>query len=554
MSHAPIRVLIIEDNAADAVHIRRLLRETLTTSGVEVKHLEDGHHALAAAREFQPDAIFIDYEMPGRNGLDVLAEIHEELPLIPTIMITGVGDEGVAVNVWHAGAKDYLAKDDITGPSITRALFRAIALARYDASLRTAMHEASDLRVERSAALEASTDPALLLDRSGGIVEANRAACETLGWSHTEIIGRDFHDLAHRLRPPEVNHDPAGCDLEKALRENAEVDLGPDSLCTATGSFVPLNLTVRPVAPGGVSRGSIVMARPRRQTGTPTQLANEQAATLQRLRREEQERTDMLNVIGHLIQTPLTPIMLHLGVLQRRGWDELDAKQQGSVQAIERNVQRIKTVFETVSTVTRLKRGERPMKPAPTDIMTACKEVIGSAKERAAERFVKVHTIGESGEGLVDPDAWQTAFDHVLAMSIERTPPDGTILLQIETGERFIDVVLTDTGPQLSGSELRGLIDPFGFLMGDTSTGQAAERALKFYVARVLLEAQNGQLEVLSQGPMTMFICRLPRAPKEATETDRDRLQQSLASAAQSMEAVGTGPLSSPAPGPAHDR
>ncbi len=543
MSHAPIRVLIIEDNATDAVHIRRLLRETLTTSGVEVKHLENGEKALATAKEFEPDAIFIDYDMPGRSGLDVLTELHAKLPLIPAIMITGVGDEGVAVNVWHAGAKDYLAKDEITGPSLARSLFRAIALARYDASLQTAMLEAADVRVERAAALEANNDPTLLLDRRGGIVEANAAACDVLGWSQSEIIGRDFHDLAHRLRPPEVNHDPSGCDLEKALRKNQAVDLGPDSLCTATGSFVPLNISVHPVAPGRDSRGAIIVGRPKRRSGSATEVEREQAATLHRLRREEQERTDMLNVIGHLIQTPLTPIMLHLGVLKRQGWEEFDAKQKASVSAIERNVKRIKNVFETVSTVTRLKRGERPMRPVPTDVLVACRTVVDKATERAAERFVNVHILGDSGEALVDPDAWRTAFDHVFTMSMERTPPDGQILIQAETGERFVDIIVTDTGPPLSAAEMRGLIDPFGFLMGDTSTGENAERSLKFYVARILLESHKGQLEVLSQGSTTMFICRLPRTQQDASETDS--IQRSAEAAAQSAKGAGQSALAS---------
>ncbi len=533
MTHAPIRVLIIEDNATDAVRIRRLLRETLTTSGVEVRHLDDGGDAVPVALEFEPDAIFVDYELPGRSGLEILAELGKALPLIPTIMITGVGNEGVAIDVWHAGAKDYLPKDGLTGPGLARSLFRAIALARYDASLKSAMLEASNLRAERVAVLQASGEPTLLLDRKGGIVDANAAACDALGWKQPEMVGRDFHDLVHRLRPPEIRHEATRCELEAALRQNQAIDLGPDSLCTSTGAFMPLHVCIHPISPGGEPSGWVVTARPRSVAGSSGLKNDEQPAAMQRLRVEEQERTDMLNVMGHLIQTPLTPILLHLSVLKNRDWERLDVKQQTSVQTIERNIRRIKAVFETVATVTRLQRGERALHPIPTEILATCQAMAESANQRADERYVQVHVAGAAAEALVDPDAWQSAFDHVFTLSLERTPPDGHILVQVESGDRFVDVIVTDTGPPLSPSEMRGLIDPFGFLMGDTSTGENVERALRFYVARILLESHRGQLEVLSHAQTTMFVCRLPRSPTDPADdtTLREGLRESLETA-----------------------
>jgi two-component system response regulator (stage 0 sporulation protein F) len=81
MTHAT-RILVVEDDA----HQRLLYREELEEQGYEVIEAADGRAALAALDEHAPDAVVLDINMPGMNGLDTLARIHDRNHGIPVVI------------------------------------------------------------------------------------------------------------------------------------------------------------------------------------------------------------------------------------------------------------------------------------------------------------------------------------------------------------------------------------------------------------------------------------------------------------------------------------
>ncbi len=106
-SNAPIRVLYMEDDAG----LARLLQKRLERERYAVTIARDGGEGLAlyAARAF--DILLIDHNMPAYSGLQVIQQIAAHGPLPPIVMITGAGNEQVAVEALKAGARDYLVKD-----------------------------------------------------------------------------------------------------------------------------------------------------------------------------------------------------------------------------------------------------------------------------------------------------------------------------------------------------------------------------------------------------------------------------------------------------------
>lgn len=101
-----MRVLIIEDDAA----MRALLRDVLERAGHRVVERGDGV-GLPALIEQEPfDAIVLDKEMPGVNGLDLLAFLRQRLPAVPVIFITAFGGRPVAEEAARRGAFSYLEK------------------------------------------------------------------------------------------------------------------------------------------------------------------------------------------------------------------------------------------------------------------------------------------------------------------------------------------------------------------------------------------------------------------------------------------------------------
>jgi len=104
-----VKILLIEDNVDHAELIRKTIENEFDIYWV--RSGRDGLEYLSGLTpEARPTLILLDYELPGLDGLSVLEHILKEGYDIPVIMITGHGDEEVAVKAMKEGAYDYIVK------------------------------------------------------------------------------------------------------------------------------------------------------------------------------------------------------------------------------------------------------------------------------------------------------------------------------------------------------------------------------------------------------------------------------------------------------------
>jgi len=102
-----MRVLLVDDHALVRRGIRAILEDAL--GGITVEEAGDGDAALAAI-EKGFDAVVLDLSMPGRSGIDLLAEIKHRQPKLPVLIISLHGEEQFAIRALRAGAAGYLTK------------------------------------------------------------------------------------------------------------------------------------------------------------------------------------------------------------------------------------------------------------------------------------------------------------------------------------------------------------------------------------------------------------------------------------------------------------
>jgi two-component system invasion response regulator UvrY len=102
-----VRILLVDDHAVVRLGIRAILEDGL--HGVDVSEAGSGEQALAALE--QPfDAVVLDLSMPGRSGIDLLAEIKHRWPKLPVLIMSLHPEEHFAVRALRAGASGYLTK------------------------------------------------------------------------------------------------------------------------------------------------------------------------------------------------------------------------------------------------------------------------------------------------------------------------------------------------------------------------------------------------------------------------------------------------------------
>jgi DNA-binding response OmpR family regulator len=102
-------ILIVDDDFAT----RQMLMRLLTLEGFRTLIARDGDEALECVREQKPDLVLLDYNLPQRNGLEVLANLKLLHDSLRFMLLTGSDEEGLEMRAKEAGALFFSKPFDI---------------------------------------------------------------------------------------------------------------------------------------------------------------------------------------------------------------------------------------------------------------------------------------------------------------------------------------------------------------------------------------------------------------------------------------------------------
>ena len=160
----PACILIADDDAQQ----RRMISAMLKAAGYEVEEAEDGHAALARFEQDNGpriDLLLLDLQMPGMDGLEVLATLRQRQNQVPVLVLTADGSVNRAVDAMRAGASDFLIKP--TGPErLDISIRNALAMSDLSSEVRR-LSQVSENRLsfEELVAVAASTREAIAMAR-----------------------------------------------------------------------------------------------------------------------------------------------------------------------------------------------------------------------------------------------------------------------------------------------------------------------------------------------------------------------------------------------------
>lgn len=124
MSQRPLQLLLVEDNPGDA----RLFKEILADASVHpaITTAEMLSEALACVEAQSFDLVLLDLNLPDSQGLETFEALCHRVPDVPIVVLSGLGDETMAVRAVEAGAEDYLVKGEVDGDMLIRSMRYAI--------------------------------------------------------------------------------------------------------------------------------------------------------------------------------------------------------------------------------------------------------------------------------------------------------------------------------------------------------------------------------------------------------------------------------------------
>jgi diguanylate cyclase (GGDEF)-like protein/PAS domain S-box-containing protein len=175
-----LRILVVDDDEGDrAAFVRFVTRARLPYDYQLVSSVKEAKSALEC-QSF--DVILTDYRLRDGTGLDVLAHGSDAAG----ILVTGWGDQTIAVQGMKAGAADYLVKD------LAHDYLRLLPTT-IDVAMKKRRRERESNMLSR--ALMSIGDAVYVTDTTDRIMFVNRAFCETYGYAEADIVGKDSEVL-----------------------------------------------------------------------------------------------------------------------------------------------------------------------------------------------------------------------------------------------------------------------------------------------------------------------------------------------------------------------
>ncbi len=188
MSEAAYRILVVDDDTAQA----EMMREFLRLSGFkQIDRASDIHGFWQILSQHDYDIILLDYRLPDGTGLDVLDQMARRKRQIPVIMVTGQGNERIAAQAILRGASDYLLKSGdylVTLPALIQKSIQAH-------NLKLSMQKSLDRIRYQALLLNNVRDAIVVWDMAGRITYWNPAAGALFGYNADERLGRPVEQV-----------------------------------------------------------------------------------------------------------------------------------------------------------------------------------------------------------------------------------------------------------------------------------------------------------------------------------------------------------------------
>ncbi|HYF65316.1 MAG TPA: response regulator, partial [Herpetosiphonaceae bacterium] len=259
--HDALHILIIDDDAVDRRALLRALRAG--DSQWTLWEAADRDAAFGLLQHQPMDGILLDYQLPGTDGGAVLHELRARGVHAPVVVVTGQGDEEIAVALMKAGAADYLVKGRITPEVLIRSLRHTIRVAQTEHALRTATSQ----RDQAEAALAHSEqvlatilrgigDAVIATDAAKRVIFLNPMAEHLTGWSASEAHGQDFAQVLP-LRDVVADHPLAGPPDATAIL-GTRVVIARALAAPPRGAPFPLAGTCAPIG-GAMNDGAVMV-------------------------------------------------------------------------------------------------------------------------------------------------------------------------------------------------------------------------------------------------------------------------------------------------------
>lgn len=486
-------ILLVDDDDIDKMAFSRALSRTSLSTQLETSSLAE--EALVKISKNNYQCIFLDFQLPGTDGLSLLKEIRENNIKIPVVIITSQGDEALAVEMMKAGAFDYFTKNEISAEKLEKILTNASAflrlLEKQEASERELKRITQNLEEAQRLAQIGSWEYDLN-EKRGFWSEQTRKIfglmphdkIPELSQIHTlaladdqEIVKQAFDEVLTKMKPVEVEFKSRVFGLTKWLFMRIKPQMN------WPGSIAKLLGTVHDISRQKQAEHDLLKAK---------QIAEEAAVG----------KSDFLSNMSHEIRTPMNAILGLAEVLLKE--NGLSEKVTENLKLIHYSADNLLVILNEILDYSKIEAGKISLEAIDFNLAHVVKRLVQTMNFKAESKHIdlKFEVDDKIPENLIgDPYRLNQILVNLAGNAIKFTSMGEVVItaqLQNKTEENAtIRLAVKDSGIGIPQEKLNSIFDNFTQASENTAR-QYGGTGLGLPITKRLIELQGGEIKVES--------------------------------------------------------
>ena len=501
-----LQLLLIDDDQVDRMIVVRALKAAGVDAAVtEAATVSAAREALATARF---DCIFLDFQIPGGDGLKVLTEARAAGISTPIIVLTGQGDDEVAALLMKSGASDYLTKGSVNPERLEQRLKSAIRVHHAEAQAAAAEKARREMESRFRVLHETSPDGFMIFrtvrDENGRMVDAtweyaNPAAARMSQVEPGELEGRRLLELMPGVGKVGL------FDLYREI-----VETGEPRQIEMHYTYGDFDLWIR-VAAARIDDGFAVSYA----DITPRKKAEEERE------RAVAAQNRFYAAMSHEIRTPMNAILGYTDLLLVGIYGELTPEQQQGIERTHRAAQHLLELVNDVLDLSKLEAGKVELHMEPVSVPQLLEDLFITVKPLAEERETVFRFANAECPGpiLSDPRRIRQILLNLFSNAIKFGHPNPVDVVCRSQGDSLV-IEVRDHGPGIAPENMSRVFEEFVQLSETAEPGTGLGLPISRRLATMLggrLEAES-ELGVGSTFRLVLPLNQVPEAEQQPVE------------------------------------
>jgi PAS domain S-box-containing protein len=488
----PTRVLYMEDDEG----LAQLLKKKLERQGFSVDLAANGEEGL---RMFDPDdhqIIAVDQNMPILDGLEVIKILATYAAIPPIVMVTGTGDERVAVEAMKLGARDYIVKDVDGGylellPSVIKQVLYQQRLIDEKRKAEETLRQSE----ERYRSLVELSPDGIVVYHDNTLVFVNEAATRLLlARRPRDLIGRKLVDFIHP-----ASYVTLWSRLERTEIYGEQVTFLEGQLVRLDGQPLDVEIMAAPVMFENRSGTQMII-----RDITERKRAQEVQRESDRLRLALEKETELgelktrfMITISHEFRTPLSVAYTSAELLERY-YDRMDGLQRHEhLNRVEGQIKKLTEMLEDISMIIHSRFERLGLTVQPVDLRQLSEAAISQIEDYEEVHQRILFTVEEDLPNLLlDVRRIKYVLTNLLSNALKYSESDKMVRLDVSRHKDGIMIIVADQGIGIPLEEQAHIFDPF---YRAHNVGQIRGTGLGLSIVKEIVELHRGVVTIKSE-------------------------------------------------------